>query len=534
MNIYLRSILIFILYPLFFVLSEMGYRYLFGIRPLEQYIETFWINLAFIVFLYFSKCRFTRFCLVFFFGLSQIVNSVHYEVYQNWINATNYYLFFEEFQEVFHNGVSMLDKVIPPFLYSLLETFVFASILFFIPHRKSKKYLSIDLLFYLIFIYMFIRSFYSTQEFGITSNLSYSRIKSNFYTFSVFIGKVIPYNLLHLSKVENYSHPIPDIVSEPKVKNIILIMGESLSATHVNYFGYKRETMPFLTQLAKNNKDNNEVLLKEAYSAGLMTAISVPAFFSAIPYPNGLTQIIKGDTNFFHLAKLQGFETYFYTAQPEKQMMIMSLMGKSWMDHQFTPTDLHHNSSLGMNDHYLFPLFEKINLDQGKHFIVLHQRGSHGVYGEYLSEDEKAFKENTPLDNYDSTIYNTDQLIKKVYDYLKARNKEDYLLIYTSDHGQHVTSSFYNQGTMDESQYLVPVFIYAPEHIFNNTIQKFKQCNRLFHQQIATFIINTMGFNMPISDCKNGIINSGFITGDMGYLKVSYPAPPVFINPNRK
>ncbi len=39
---------------------------------------------------------------------------------------------------------------------------------------------------------------------------------------------------------------------------------------------------------------------------------------------------------------------------------------------------------------------------------------------------------------------------------------------------------------------------------------------------------------MPISDCKNGIINSGFITGDMGYLKVSYPAPPVFINPNRK
>ena len=62
-------------------------------------------------------------------------------------------------------------------------------------------------------------------------------------------------------------------------------MGESLSSKHVDYFGYERETMPFIRQLANENPN---VLLKEAYSAGLMTAISVPALFNAIPRPNGL------------------------------------------------------------------------------------------------------------------------------------------------------------------------------------------------------------------------------------------------------
>lgn len=533
MRFNLKALSVFLFFPLFFLLSEILYRYLFGIRPLEKYVETYLIFLAFTIFLYFSKWSFTRFVIVCFFALSQIANSVHYEVYQNWINATNYYLFFEEFTEVFHNGVSMLDRVLPPFLYSLLETFIFSSILLFRNKNVSRKNLFFDGLFFAIFIYMFIRSFYSTQEFGITSNLGYSRIKHNFYTFSAFVGKVLPYNLLHLSKVEDYSHPIPRIISEPKVKNIILIMGESLSAKHISDFGYTRDTTPFLTQLNRDEKNRNTTLFKEAYSAGLMTSISVPAFFSAIPYPNGLRQIIKGDTNFFRLAKLQGFNTYFYTAQPESEMMIMSLMGKTWMDHQFTPTDLHHNTQLGMNDHKLYPLLEKINLDEGKNFIVLHQRGSHGVYGEYLTEEEKIFKDNTPLDNYDSTVYNTDQLIKKVYDYLQARNKEDYLLIYTSDHGQYVTKDVYNQGTINEAQYLVPVLVYSPRPVLDDEFKQLQQCQRLFHQQISTFIIKTMGFDMPISDCNKGTINHSFITGDMGYLEVTTPKPPIFINPNR-
>ena len=265
-----------------------------------------------------------------------------------------------------------------------------------------------------------------------------------------------------------------------------------------------------------------------------MTAISLPALFNAIPHPNGLKQIMKGDTNFFKLAKIQGFNTHFYTAQPERTMMIMSIMGKSWMDHQITPTQLGLSPDQGINDHKLLPLLQEIDLDKEKNFIVLHQRGSHGPYAEYLSEEEKIFKDGTPLDNYDSTIYNTDQLIEKVYNYLETRGKDDYVLIYTSDHGQFVTKNHYNQGTTAEDQYLVPAFIYTKNDKINQKLKQLDQCKRLFHQQLSTLVINIMGFDMPISSCEKGVINSGMITGDYGYLSVEQAKPPAFINLNRK
>ena len=46
-----------------------------------------------------------------------------------------------------------------------------------------------------------------------------------------------------------------------------------------------------------------------------------------------------------------------------------------------------------MPDEKLLPLFDKINLRQGKHFIVLHQRGSHVPYGALLQPQDKVFGE---------------------------------------------------------------------------------------------------------------------------------------------
>lgn len=530
LNISKKNVFILFGYPLFFLLSELFYRFLFDLPKLGRNIETYAFFFAFVLLFFYSKWKITRFIIFFFFAISQVVNAVHYQVYQNFINSVNYILFFKEITEVFHTGVTMLDRIIPVFLYALFEVIVFWTISLFRtkPHLKKPVF---DILFYAVFIYMFIRSFSSHQEFGLTSNPAYSRIKQNFYTVSHLVGKALPYEILNLSDVEEYSLPTPKVVAEPIAKNIILIMGESLTATHVNAFGYERETMPFITTLSR---ENSNALLKESYSAGLMTAISVPAFFNAIPRPNGLSQIVKGNTNFFKLAEMQGFETYFYTSQPEREMMIMSIMGKTWMHHQITPTKLGYDQYRGMNDHELIPLFEKIDLDKGNNFIVLHQRGSHGVYGEYLSEEEKKFKGNTPLDNYDSTLYNTDQFIEKIYHHLEKRGKEDYLLIYTSDHGQYVTDKIYNQGTMEESQYLVPAFIYTPNQQLIEKMKPFTQCERLFHLQLSTFIINIMGFDMPISDCEKGVINSSILTGDSGYLEVEMMKKPVLITPKRQ
>lgn len=521
--------LIFILlgYALFFLLSEVAFRYIFNITPLGKYFESYLIFLLFVLMAFFTKFRITKILISFLFCAGLVINSVHYEVYQAWINSVNYLLMFKEVTEVTHAGLSMVDKILPVFIYSLFELLVFSSIFFI--KSKIKNYIYVDVVFYILFIFIVIRAFFSSSE-NVVSNIEHSRVKSHFYSVSVFLGKVLPYDLFHLSDIPKYKKETPEIISEPKAKNIILILGESVAAKHV--FGYQRLTMPFLTELAKNNQGKDNLLFKETYSAGVLTAISVPALLNAIPYPNGMEQIMKGDTNIFQLARKQNYQTYYYTSQPEQEMRLINLMGKNWMQHIVMPTQLGMDISSGMNDHNLIPLFEKIDLEKGNNFIVLHQRGSHSIYGEYLSESEKIFKKNTYLDNYDSTIYNTDQFIQKIYQYLKNRNKDDYILIYTSDHGQVVTEKTYNQGTTDEEQYIVPTFIYTQSNAIDN-MKAFDGCPRLFHQQVSTFIINSMGYDMPISDCKKGVVYSSLLTGGTGYLEIEVPKKAVLVHPKK-
>lgn len=529
----IKTIIILFGLPLFFLLSEIFFRHIFNISDLGKISESYLILFLFVLIAYTSKLRLTKIIISILFCTGLIINNIHYEVYQSWINSVNYLLMFKEVTEVTHAGLDMLDKVFPTFIYATFETFIFLSI-FFIKNKKKKTYFTLDFTFYALLSFMLIKAFLSTSE-NITSNIEHARIKSNLYSITTLLGKVLPYELLGLSDIPKYTQATPKIISQPKVKNIILIIGESVSAKHVNYFGYPRETMPFLTELAINTpKNSSHLLFKKTYSAGVLTAISVPALLNAIPYPNGIEQIMKGDTNIFHLARKQNYETFYYTSQPEQEMRLINLMGKNWMQHIIMPTQLGELISRGMNDHRLIPLFEKINLDEGNKFIVLHQRGSHSIYGEYLSESEKEFKKNNHLDNYDSTIHNTDQFIKKIYKILEKRNKDDYVLIYTSDHGQFVTETHYNQGTTEEEQYIVPTFIYSKSNKVVENLKEIEQCNKLFHQQISTFIINTMGFDMPISDCKKGVVYSSLLTGDSGYLEIEVPNKAILVHPVKK
>ncbi|MCD0229409.1 hypothetical protein LN378_31805, partial [Enterobacter hormaechei subsp. steigerwaltii] len=107
-------------------------------------------------------------------------------------------------------------------------------------------------------------------------------------------------------------------------------------------------------------------IVKQSYSACFMTAVSLPSFFNVIPHANGLEQISGGDTNMFRLAKEQGYETYFYSAQAENQMAILNLIGKKWIDHLIQPTQLGYGNGDNMPDEKLLPLFDKINLQQGR------------------------------------------------------------------------------------------------------------------------------------------------------------------------
>lgn len=389
-----------------------------------------------------------------------------------------------------------------------------------------------DILFLLIIVVGIARVVLDDSKSIISPKLTYTRVKSNYLTLSSFFGYTLPHKFWYLSNVPDYQAPEPAVQSAPKIRNIIFLLGESESAKHVSYFGYhfaNRNTTPFLQQFAHSTPSP---VIKETYSAGLLTAISLPALFNAIEFPNGLAQISKATTNLFRLAKQQGYETYFYTAQAENDMDLLNLLGKRWMDHLVYPTALGFETKQHMPDRQLLPLLRKIDLQQGHHFIVLHQRGSHMPYGKLLTAQQKVFGDHTVNDEYDNTIYATDQLMQDIIGYLQQQPTQDWLFVYSSDHGQLVTPERHLQATMEEDNYLVPTVLYSADQAFNLYLnQTFSACTRLFHQQIATFLLNTFGYQMPVSGCQTGYVNNNDLTGDLGYLQIS-PTSTNFVIPN--
>ena len=218
-------------------------------------------------------------------------------------------------------------------------------------------------------IYVFVRAYTTkSHERFISPNTTYSRLKSNYFSFGYFVGRLLPYEILSLSDTAIYLKSKPEKTNKPKIKNIILIMGESASASHFSVFGYDRNTSPFLN-LLKNEKG---AIVGKTYSGGLFTAISLPMFFNAIPYPNGIQQIAKGDTNLFNLAKDQGFQTYFYSAQARDDMHMINFLGGAWVNDIRFPDNEGYSLRDSMPDNKLLPAFKNINLDKGVIFPMGH------------------------------------------------------------------------------------------------------------------------------------------------------------------
>jgi glucan phosphoethanolaminetransferase (alkaline phosphatase superfamily) len=293
-------------------------------------------------------------------------------------------------------------------------------------------------------------------------------------------------------------------------------MGESESNMHVGTFGYERNTSPFLTEMLGKP---GEAIVKEAYCAGVMTAVSLPTLFNAIPRPNGMEQINRGDTNLFRLAKNQGYKTYWLTAQPESEMNIISMIGRRWLEVVTYPSDFGRKRTEAAPDTTLLEQFDRLPL-KGSNFIVLHQRGSHVPYGSLLKPEEKVFGKGNNVDEYDNTILATDRLIKDVYERLK-KSKENWILIYTSDHGQNVTKTVANQGTNVAANYAVPLFIAASSpKVLEEAQGDFHRCTRSTHYQLSSFVIRLLGYKFEMPDCNSSVVNGRLLTGDDGYIVV--------------
>ncbi|HGM3029947.1 TPA: phosphoethanolamine transferase, partial [Neisseria gonorrhoeae] len=86
---------------------------------------------------------------------------------------------------------------------------------------------------------------------------------------------------------------------------------------------------------------------------------------------------------------------------------------------------------------------------------------------------------------------------------------------------QYVRQDIYNQGTVQPDSYIVPLVLYSPDKAVQQAAnQAFAPCEIAFHQQLSTFLIHTLGYDMPVSGCREGSVTGNLITGDAGSLNI--------------
>ncbi|MBP6117201.1 MAG: phosphoethanolamine transferase [Neisseriaceae bacterium] len=505
--------------------SEVLFRLFTDVIPMYKAAETWAFLLLLCVVMLKARSKWTVAMLGLFFGVGQIGHALHYAVYHTWLSPTAYLLLFDNLGEVSETGLSILPRLWAPLAWSVLETAAFLSLIWLRPKVAPKRWLW-DAVWMMVLASTIISGATTKHVRGLMPAERYSRLKANYYVTGHLFGQTLPGEWFSFHQLPEYKRPEPKVVAEPKLPNIIWIMGESQNTTHMSVFGYDRPTTPFLQQL----KQQPNAVVKESFSAGISTDVSIPSLFNLIERADGTEQARSGDSNLYRLAKLQGYQTAFYSAQARNGLAFVSLVGSFWIDDYTDSSDHGYDTLASMRDDALLPQLAQLDLTQGRHFVVLHQRGAHSPFGDSLRDDERPFGTATVTDRYDNAVLDTDAFIEGVVKQLQGQPNQDWLLIYTADHGEYIKGEKFGHVVFDPEVYEVPVVIMSPNKALQQSIQsRLKGCDRLMHKQLPTLVLETMGFDVPMADCEHSVVNGGLMSGRSGQMTVEQKGQSVVL-----
>lgn len=220
----------------------------------------------------------------------------------------------------------------------------------------------------------------------------------------------------------------------PKYKNYVIIIGESVRSDYMNLYGFELENTPFLSTA-------NGLFIDGYISTAEITMASIPATLSLNNQPNN---------NIISLAKQAGFSTSWLSNQGMLGFFSATISSFAMRSDYvyFTQRGDWQKSAAGIKDEKLLPELKKVlqTNTNSPRLIVLHLMGSHSDFCKRLNNGILFDYKTKPLSCYVSTIKQTDQLISDVITLLKD-NQESYSLIYFSDHGlKHI--GYKNEQTL--------------------------------------------------------------------------------------
>lgn len=258
--------------------------------------------------------------------------------------------------------------------------------------------------------------------------------------------------------------------------NVVFLMIDTLRADHLPFYGFHRNTAPFLSELAEKS-----VVFDRAISASAWTVPSIASIFtSKSPTEHGVlmgffaTQKLKEANKKIELnripSSLETMATYF-SANGYKTIGVTDNWNISEMlgyDQGFQLFQNYSYKSAEVVNPKVEEFLSQVNLDE-KYFLYLHYMDVHSPYKlrkKWYVAPKNADKKTQVVARYDSNIGYVDSKFKELYD--KYKWGENAIIVIVSDHGE----AFWEHGVKGHGKTLYNEETHVPLLIVHPNIKK--------------------------------------------------------------
>ena len=255
-----------------------------------------------------------------------------------------------------------------------------------------------------------------------------------------------------------------------RVKNIILIIGESLQRGHMSLYGYGVKNTPLLEKLEASG---NLIKFSDTISPYGTTNQVLMRLLNFSDYESERKRAWFRNLSIIDMFKLSGYRTFWISNQ--EAFGAHALSAKSAADRAdaesfLSKSNLYETVRI-KPDGVLLPLINQAKTEQSeRNFYVIHLIGSHMDYslrypegfGKFSAADVKAkltSKQKDVVAYYDNSVLYNDFVINEIF---KIFSADDSLIVYLSDHGENLyENGRLGHGMESRFSYEIPLLFIA-------------------------------------------------------------------------
>ncbi|MEZ0391834.1 MAG: sulfatase-like hydrolase/transferase, partial [Pseudobdellovibrionaceae bacterium] len=346
-------------------------------------------------------------------SVAAFLQMAHLSFFGTFLHATKIYLFFTNLGEVAETTSAVGSLLILPGLILGLSIFAYW---LFIRLKKTENWTWAPLKWILagLLIYYPARNYIKNTDIGKNPAIHNMAFSNFYWSFAYFLGRTLPFKMSH-RRVEAYQAQFQRREINPKA-NIIFILGESLRYQNMQLFGYSKPTTPELMKL----KDELPSVIRKGIAGGVATDVAIPLFINNFQSVDPMAAILSQQRCLFKLAKENGFQTHFYSAQAEGDLKhIVNYLCLPHIDQlKIGPgKSLMEDIDKRYYDDILLTDLERVDFSK-PNFVLLHQRGSHSPYNlryppgkGIFPVDESADLGEQMITHYDNSVGFTDEVV---------------------------------------------------------------------------------------------------------------------------